>query len=257
MKKIISLTLMLLVMLCVTSNVYAAISLQVDMVAAKEEYKKGEEFTVEVKTANLTSDKGIISFSARLGYEKNDLELVKMEGKNGWESPIEDTNSFNPETGKMAITRGGLGKNDETIFVITFKVKAEKINVKNITLKEITVADGTSLGKAFDTSVKVATTQNGGNNSGSTSSGNQTSGNGSQSNGSSNSQNTGTTNSTGTGNKGTNSSSKNDTVPDKKLPQTGNNTNIFLALGSVFSVVAVISFFKIKKQEKRIRNSIG
>ena len=150
MKKIVKLSLVLLMTICIMGNVYAALSCNVSVQTAKSEYSKNEQFTVDVNIANIQSDRGIISLGATLDYDKNSLTLVKMEGKNGWETPSSGA-SYNEANGKIAITRNGLGKNNETVFTITFKVKEQSKQNLAITLKDITVADGT-------TPAKIATT---------------------------------------------------------------------------------------------------
>lgn len=150
MKKAVKLSMVLVMAVCVVmilgSNVYAALSCNVDMKVAKTEYSKNDEFTVNVDISNIVSERGVISFGATLGYDKDSLELVKMEGQNGWETPVLEL-SYNPENGIMAITRSGLGKNDETILKITFKVKDNAKEKATVTLSEISVADGTELAK--------------------------------------------------------------------------------------------------------------
>ena len=146
MKKIIKLTLISLIIACIMGNVYAAISCNMELQTEKKEFNKNEEFTVDVKISNLQSDRGIISMGATLEYDKDSLELVKMEGQNGWETPINGS-SYNKANGKMVLTRNGLGTNAETIFKITFKVKEESKQNLMIALKNITVADGYSPAK--------------------------------------------------------------------------------------------------------------
>ena len=141
MKKIVKLSLVLIMTIFIMGNVYAAISCKVNMQAAKTEVSKNEEFTVDINLSNIQSERGIISLGATLEYDKDSLTLVKMEGKNGWETPAEGT-SYNNANGKLAITRAGLGKNDETVFTITFKVKETSKKNLMVTLKNIIVADG-------------------------------------------------------------------------------------------------------------------
>lgn len=150
MKRTVKLSIVLIMMACAViilgSNVYAALSCNVDMKVAKTEYSKNDELTVNVDISNIVSERGVISFGATLGYDKDSLELVKMEGQNGWETPVLDL-SYNPENGIMAITRSGLGKSDETILKLTFKVKENAKQKATITLSEIALADGTELAK--------------------------------------------------------------------------------------------------------------
>ena len=142
MKKIISMSLVLIIAICIMGNVYAALSCNVSLQANKTKLSKNEEFIVDVKVSNIQSDRGIIALEATLEYDKNSLELVKMEGKNGWETPTDGT-TYNSANGKIAIDRDSLGKNNETVFTITFKVKNTSKQNLEVNLKDIIVADGT------------------------------------------------------------------------------------------------------------------
>ena len=130
-------------MMSIMGTVNAAFTCKVSMQMEKTEFKKGDEFTVDIKMSDIQSERGVISLGATLEYDKDSLTLVKMEGQNGWESPSVGS-SYNEANGKIAITRNGLGKNDETIFKITFKVKEETKKNLLITLRNISLADGTS-----------------------------------------------------------------------------------------------------------------
>lgn len=142
MKKVVSLTLILITLNCMIGNVYAAFNCEINLQTNKTEFSKNEEIIVDVNISNIQSDRGVISLGATLEYDKDSLTLVKMEGRNGWETPAEGA-SYNSENGAIAITRSGLGKSNETVFRITFKTTdASKKNL-TITLKDITVADGT------------------------------------------------------------------------------------------------------------------
>lgn len=142
MKKVVSLTLILIILNCMIGNVYAAFNCEINLQTNKTEFSKNEEIIVDVNISNIQSDRGVISLGATLEYDKDSLTLVKMEGRNGWETPAEGA-SYNSENGAIAITRSGLGKSNETVFRITFKTTdASKKNL-TITLKDITVADGT------------------------------------------------------------------------------------------------------------------
>ncbi|MCI8384067.1 MAG: hypothetical protein HFJ33_04295 [Clostridia bacterium] len=146
MKKIVKLVFVLLIAIFIMGNVYASLSCEVSVKASKTEMERNQEFTVDFNIAKIQSERGVISLGATLEYDKDSLELIKLEGKNGWETPTEGA-SFNESNGKIAITRSGLGNADETIFTATFKVKeASKQNLM-ITLKNITVADGTKPAK--------------------------------------------------------------------------------------------------------------
>lgn len=154
MRKIVKLGLILLMTIFIMGNVYAALSCEMAVQASKTEVSKNEEFTVDMNISNIQSEKGVISLGATLEYDKDSLELVEMEGKNGWETPV-DGASFNKNNGKIAITRSGLGKNNETVFTAKFKVKESSKQNLTVTLKDITVADGSSPAKINVANTKI------------------------------------------------------------------------------------------------------
>ena len=127
MKKIVIMSLILIMIICVMNNVYAAINCSVNMQTAKTEFRQDEELVVDVRLSNIQSERGIIAFGATLEYDKNSLTIVKMEGKNGWATP-----SYNEAEGKLVMERNGLTTKDETMFQIIFKVKEQ--NNKNISI---------------------------------------------------------------------------------------------------------------------------
>lgn len=269
MKKVVKLSLVLLMAICIMGNVYAATSCNVSVQTAKSEYSKNEQFTVDVNIANIQSDRGIISLGATLEYDKNSLTLVKMEGKNGWETPSSGT-SYNEANGKIAITRNGLGKNNETVFTITFKVKEQSKQNLAITLKDITVADGTKPAKIATTykniTIKEGTVNPNPKPGTDGSDKNQTTtpeANTTPETNTSTGTNANTTTGTST-NKGTNSStsstatnkststksSNKNAVKSGSLPKAGSLGTIAMIPVVIIAVVAVIFFIKMKKINK-------
>ena len=229
MKKVLS-VLLFLMMMSIMGTVNAAFTCKVSMQMEKTEFKKGDEFTVDINISDIQSERGVISLGATLEYDKDSLTLVKMEGQNGWESPSVGS-SYNEANGKIAITRNGLGNNNETIFKITFKVKeGAKKNIL-ITLRNITLADGTSP-LSVEKVYKNITIQEGTDNP--------------------------VPNPTpdDEGNTlpvipNTNNTVTNDIAPDKKLPQTG-VSNIILVVGIVATLtVVVVCFVKMRDLNRK------
>jgi hypothetical protein len=145
--------LIFIVLISITTSVYAASSCKIDLKTTKNEVSKDEEFVVDVAVSDIQSDRGIIALGANLEYDKNNLTLVKMEGENGWSTP-----SYNESNGKLVTERNGLTTSDETIFKITFKVKDTTSTENAITLNNLSVADGnqeTSL-KSSNITIKTA-----------------------------------------------------------------------------------------------------
>lgn len=229
MKKVLSLVLLFLMMMSIMGTVNAAFTCNVSMQIEKTEFKKGDEFTVDINISNIQSDRGVISLGATLDYDKDSLTLVKMEGQNGWETPAVGS-SYNENNGKIAITRSGLGKNDETIFKITFKVKEETKKNLLVSLRNISVADGTSPLNVKQV-YKNITIQGGTENP--------------------------VPDPIPDDNDNTlpvipNTNNTNgDTTPDKKLPQTG-VSNVLLVVGIVATItVAVVCFVKMRDLNRK------
>ncbi len=262
MKKVVKLSLILLITVFMMGSVYAALSCEISAKASKTEVNKNEEFSVDFNIANIQSQRGVISLGATLEYDKDSLELVKMEGKNGWETPAEGA-SYNQSNGKIAITRGGVGKDDEIVFTATFKPKeASKENVM-VTLKNITVADGTAPAKiklAYQTiTIKEGTPNpmpqppeddnNNNNNNNTTDNNTNTDGNiniiGNTSTVNGNKNNTNKNVTTNTVNK--------NAMNKGNLPKAGDTTTmIFVILILMIALVAGIFFIKIKIINKEI-----
>jgi len=154
MNKIVKVIFVVIITILIMSNVCAALSCDFTVQPSKKEVKQKEEVTVDFKVSDIQSEKGIITFGATLEYDKECFELVKMEGKNGWETPIEGA-SYNSSNGKIVITRNGLGKNDETVFSATFRAKETGAETSTINLKEVAVADGTTLAKTNNISQDI------------------------------------------------------------------------------------------------------
>jgi len=79
MKKVIRISLILLMAICISGNVYAALKCNIDMKIEESEYNKGDTFTVHVNISNIESERGVISFGGTLKYDKDSLKLEKME----------------------------------------------------------------------------------------------------------------------------------------------------------------------------------
>lgn len=154
MKKVIKISLILLIAICISGNVYATLKCNINMKTEKLEYNKGDTFTVDVNISNIESDRGVISFGGTLEYDKDSLKLEKIQGVNGWETPTTGL-SYNESNGKFVITKSEFGKNDETIFKLTFTVKNESKQSYTITLKDMSLADGITLAKVDDKSIII------------------------------------------------------------------------------------------------------
>ena len=241
MKKVIRISLILLMAICISGNVYAALKCNIDMKIEESEYNKGDTFTVHVNISNIESERGVISFGGTLKYDKDSLKLEKMEGVNGWETPTIGV-SYNETNGKFITTRSGLGKNDETIFELTFTVKNESKQNPTITLKDMTLADGTSPAKVNEISKSITVKEG-------VEKPNPKPGDGNTDNDSKPGNNSGADNSSKPGNNSNTNNSYN-TTTDKKIPQTGDKSLVIPIWIVVISTIAIVCFVKIRKINK-------
>lgn len=141
MKKIIKLCFIVTIISIIFgigANTYATIDGKIELNTEKSEYSKDEQVSVEVKLCNLNADNGIIAFVGELEYDKNNLEYLGMEGKNGWATP-----SYNEANGKFVSDRNTYSENNEVMFQINFKVKSESAENVKIAVKNIEISNGT------------------------------------------------------------------------------------------------------------------
>ncbi len=259
-KNITKIALIMLMIICITGSVYAALKCNISIKTEKSEYNKGDTFTVDINISNIESDRGVISFGGTLEYDKDSLKLEKIEGVNGWETPTKGS-SYNEANGKFVITKNGLGKNDETIFKLTFTVKNESKQNVVISLKDMTLADGIAPAKTDATSKSITIkdgTQNPDQKPGdgsntdnnqkpgdsSNTDNNQKPGDGSNTGNSSNNNNNqkpgNNTNTTNIISKGDN------TITNQKIPKTGNKSSIVIIGIGITIVIAILLLIKMK-----------
>ena len=286
MKRLTKLSIIfLIIMFSLIGTAQAVLNCNINIELSKTEVSKKEEFFVDINLANVQADKGIISLGATLDYDKEALELIKIEGKNGWETPSQG--SFNESNGKMAITRSSVGQKDETVFTITFKVKDTNKKDAKISLKDIVVADGDKPVKISLVSKSVSIKENvqdsnkpGNDNSNNTSTNNNSSGN-TNNNGNNNNSNgninnngnnnnlNGNANNNGNSNNlnsiinnnsnintnsngeinikpNQNSIKKDNSIINTNLPYTGAKMSVIIIFIGLFILISVIFLLKIK-----------
>lgn len=211
MKKIITISLIMLVLVSTLTNIYAA-SCTVTLQPSNGKVESNKEFTVDVNLSNIQDEKGMITFTARLEYDHTNLTFKKIEGQNGWNP------AYNEENGKIAAERaGGYTKDNETVFTVTFLVNGAVNANPNITLTDIVFSNGTEDIDVTTDSTTITIIESG--NQGGNQSGNQ--------GGNQNINNVDTS------------------IKDGRLPQTG-DTNILLIVIAVALVLVVGFFIKIK-----------
>ena len=250
MKKIVKLSLVfIIVCIMMIGHVYA-MGCNATIESTKTQFEKNEEFTLNFSISNIQSERGVIALTAVLDYDKNSLTLVKMEGQNSWETPA-DGASYNSQNGKIAITRGGLGKQNEVVFKMTFKVKPEAKQNLTIALKDVAIADGNETAKfetvKKDITIKEANTDNS-SNGGSVIPGttdNNASNNNNQNSNTNNSNNNNQNSNTNNSNK-VNATIKNSDKANSKIPQTGTNEIVIISLGGLGALVALFYAIRMK-----------
>ena len=154
MKKSIKIAMISLAIITVTTMVQATIGVNVKIQPNKTQYEKQEEVVVEVALSNIQSERGIITFAGTLQYDRNSLELVKMEGQNGWGSP-----SYNEANGKFVMDRNSLLKESQTILKITWKVKDTTSKDVSIAIENMSVADGNEEASIAKTMINITVNQ--------------------------------------------------------------------------------------------------
>ncbi len=277
MKRILKISFVLLLLISCVLTVYATITADVTLSTSKSKYSKDEEIVVTVKLTNLESEKGIIAFGAVLEYDKENLQYVSMNGKNGWSNPY-----YNEENGKFVTDRGSFATEDGEIFEIIFKAKTDKADKVDVTIKNIEVADGIEEDKFSPATLTIsigddsgdvtdpddenpdnnADDRNTNTNTNTISDNNTNTNTNTNTNKSTNTNNNTNTNTNTNTNKNNNQNNDNtapnnqqDNLADKALPNAGMGRNIvILILIGVMIIVPVILFKKMEIMDKLLGN---
>ena len=248
-RKIIALSL-ILVIVTLLSNVYAVSKCKVDLKTDKSEYNKNDEFTVNVNLSDIQDEKGIIAVGGTLEYDKNSLELVKMEAQGKWTKP-----SYNEANRKFVTDRdNSYATKDETLFKITFKVKEESKKDITITLKDISASNGKEDIKTDNVS-KAITIKDSTVPDTKPGDGNEGNNNGSN-NGNNVGNNIGNNVGNNVGNNSGNNSSNNNSIYNNKIPQAGENNGIIIFCIIVLIAIATTYYIKIKIINKKSKKEI-
>lgn len=208
-------------------------------------------------------------FGGTLEYDKDSLEIIKMEGENTWAKP-----SYNDDNGKFATDRGDYASNDETVFKITFKVKEGSKENLTITLLEASASNGKDEVKLKDikTNIKVKNGATNPDNPDNPKPDTNTSTNNTVDNNTTNTNNNNsnnnnvnnTSNKTNTNN--TNNSNRNNTINQNKsnnanisndiksgvLPKAGANAILFGIIG-ILIIIAGVFYARIRIMDNKTR----
>lgn len=260
MKKIVKISLILLSIMCVTLSAYA-FSCSMSLDSTKNEYKPGDDVTVDVKLTNIDAADGIIALIATLEYDTNSLTYVSMQGQNGWETP-----AYSETSKKLIMSRNALVTTPETVLTINFKVKEQSAKNPTITLKNITASGGIATGDIpvadMTKTITVKTPVTPANNTVNTNTNTNTNTNPGTVIKPTNNTNTNTNTNAGATNENkaptnpstnstivattSNSSTQPDSVKTGILPKTG-ATRVLLVVLGITAVVSVVFYIKMKK----------
>ena len=148
-KKLVKITIVAIMLIWACATVVNAFSFTVTMTPSKTNVAEESEFSVTIKVSNL--DVGQNGINALSGFLKYDSEIFE---------PISDSNihalntwspSFNPDNGRLTLTKMTFVKSEEAVFEISFKTKSGtsgktgEISFENIfasnNVEDITTAD--------------------------------------------------------------------------------------------------------------------
>lgn len=226
MKKVVSLTLILVIMMTLVTSVYAASSYKVALKSNKKELKKGDEFTVSVNLSNIQDEKGIVALGGTLEFDEKSLELVKMEGKGTWANP-----TYNEENGKLVTERNGYATSNETVFTMVFKVKQESKENLEIVLSNVSASNGDQDIKVDDINTTVSVKED-------------ILPDNDKKDEPFISENT-------TGENSVNNTTDNKVVSGKDMPDTG-SSNVVVILVAIATIATAVSFVRMQKANKEM-----
>lgn len=224
MKKIISLSLSILLIFCLVSTVYASSPCNMSL-EGKTQLALNEEFSVSLVISNIQDPNGIYVVSATLEFDKEKLQFCGIENATGWATATYNENIIgNKGKGKILIERAGkdTAKSNQTVFRIKFKAIKDNVTNVDINLSNISVSNienDIKLGAIQSHKVNIGTNNSENNNNPGTGSENNNPGNNSGNNNSSNN------NSNNNNSNNNNSNNNNNNNNNNSKPESSNTTN--------------------------------
>lgn len=137
MKKMVKISVIMILLACIITTVYATIQANMNLIADKQMVKKGEKIVVQLQASDIKTQEGLIALSGILEYDKNLLSFVEMKAKENWTTPF-----YNEQNGKFIMDRNSFGKQAETVLEVTFEVKENVDQITNVIIKDIHISDG-------------------------------------------------------------------------------------------------------------------
>lgn len=180
MKKVISILLMILLVLCTTKVQAVSDSFNTTLTINNSQAKRGDTITVTIGLKDIairSGEKGIGAYTAEIKFDSSVLEYVSADGVGKWEAPLYQDGYITSNTNDAEVVT-----TTQNIATITFKVK------ENASLGETSVSVANFSGSALQAdilassngSAKLTIIDNSNNGSGNNGTGNNGSGSNSQ-----------------------------------------------------------------------------
>lgn len=254
-RKILLITLVILLVIALLINTVNASSFSASMTASKNTVAESTEFTVTVKVSNIDAGvNGINSVSGIFSYDTKVFETItssSISGLNGWQP------NYFPDTGKIILLKTSYAKNDEDVLQVTLKTKASTAGKSGvISFKSVVASDSTVDIPASDISTTITVGNASSGSEGGSGSGTGTNTQTPQQINTNTQRNTTNTNIPNPAATNTNTNSNSvvnstvntarnniDTQTESDIPYTGTSDNIMRAIFVVL-VIAGVSYFK-------------
>lgn len=158
-------TVVFLLMIClclISSNVYATSSVsrsfRLTLKAGKTVVNPGDQIRIQMEVSNLNNvEQGLMAMIGQFEYNNNVLELVKIEGEQGWRF---DDNSFNADSLKF-VTDASNYVTAGDVITITVKVKDNAAigTTTSLKVKNVKASNGSYVVTANDAEVSFSIEQ--------------------------------------------------------------------------------------------------
>lgn len=131
-KCILILMIIFLFISCISVKANEGDTYKISLDSSNSILKQGDTITITLKVSDIniqSGEKGIGAYEGKLVYDDEIFELVKMQGNDNWETPIENENNF------ISVRSDGICTDkDQDLATIVLKVK-EKAKGTNTTIE--------------------------------------------------------------------------------------------------------------------------
>ena len=269
--KKLCITILIMITILFTANTVFAASVQTEITTTKQEVQaeKEEVVTLNLKLNNFQKiEDGLYAYKGQIQYNKDvfyELDTKNFKVKNNWTSL-----QYNKENNEFVVIKKSGVTDPEEFLQIDLKVKNNaKAGNSNIVIKNQTTSEGKEDIEINNLDINIKVIQEEENIPGPDDNNNNDDGNNNDDNNNSGTgDNSGDNNSGGSGNTGNNGNSGSTNKPNggqngnqgsgessTVLPQTGLGISqtIILIVIEVLLVIAIYSFIKYKKLDKKIK----